>query len=145
MEVNGSGELKPKSLLSNESIIYTYLSFKQELIDLDNKLKHLEVFIAEKDKEFESMFGEQSERFKQLSILASKMTGEQLNPDELRKAKDLSFEELRKTVGGVLKEAMEYRINIINELQTPFDVLKDMYPELIEKLNKHFSSKTLKV
>lgn len=138
MEVSQNGNLVPKSLLSNESIIFTYLSVKHDIVAIDTRLKQLELYIEEKNKEFEKMFlSGNGDGVGVLQQLAKAM-GADFPVEEIREQKEQAIAKLRSKTEVPLKNELKYKATILNELQLAFDILKDTHPEMVQKYNEHF-------
>lgn len=141
MEVGKDGAIANKNILSNESIIYTYLIVKGEVIDLDSKLKQLDIFVRDNLRDFDAKVNGESEAIKILETLA-KMSGAELPPiEEIIREKREQLLKLQEELGGHIKKTLEYKLKILEELQMAFDVLKDVMPEEVEKFNKHITWK----
>lgn len=127
--------------VSNENIIYIYLKTKSEIIGLDQRIKELNIFVEERNKQMEQQFasGELKGEFKVIQAL-SKMAGQDLSMDDIRKMNQEKMEMFRNSTQKEFQFALKTKVSIIKELQLAFDVLKEEMPEIVEKYTKHLLS-----
>lgn len=123
--------------ISNENIIFIYLNTKHEVIELDHKLKQLEVFIEERNKQLDEQIknGKLDGEFAFIQLLA-KLSGQDMDIHQIKKINDEKMEAFRQKESENIKFAIKTRLSILDELQVAFDVLKEEMPEVVEKYSK---------
>jgi len=129
-------------MISNESIIYLYLKLKNEVITLDQRKKELDIFIEERNKQLNDLFksGNIPPEFKFIQSL-SKLSGQELSLQDIKKLSDEKMDTFETQMKSVFKTDLDVRLNILEELELAYSVLKEEMPELVQKYTEHILNK----
>lgn len=127
---------------SNENLIFMYLNFKREIGAIDKVLNKLDNFTKERTEKISLLINElESDKApSQIRMILTMLRSMGINLNEnipftndVKSQLRESLNDFHNKTSKELNEQLDVRLNIINDLETAFNVLKEEMPEIVEK------------
>ena len=127
---------------SNENLIFMYLNFKREIGAIDKVLNKLDNFTKERTEKISLLINElESDKApSQIRMILTMLKSMGINLNEnipftndIKSQLRESLNDFHNKTSKELNEQLDVRLNIINDLETAFNVLKEEMPEIVEK------------
>lgn len=127
---------------SNENLIFMYLNFKREIGAIDKVLNKLDNFTKERTEKISLLINElESDKApSQIRMILTMLRSMGINLNEnipftndIKSQLRESLNDFHNKTSKELNEQLDVRLNIINDLETAFNVLKEEMPEIVEK------------